>query len=490
MDDFPDLNRENRSESLRKFYSDSFSVICLLVSSLAIVVLAVLLASIFFKSVYKGGWTWLDYEFLTGTHRENDPDNSGIGQAIIGSVVVCVICGMFALPVGVGTAIFLEEFQPRNKLLRSFHALVQLNINNLAGVPSVVYGILGLTAFVYMFGVFNAVKVNDQPDVELGATYYYQVKTLGGEYVRFPAEKKIHDTLEIKKPVRCSNAKGERFLMKVVTVSTDESTYADRRSQTVLLGKRAKLETRDDKQIYVINSVDGTEITFDAFPTYSTFAKILGPIEVAGPDGKTFQLNVLDKSEPVPTDDEIKSKSVFADSPDPTRRSSASIFFEPAPWHFHLPFAQSILSAGLTLALVILPIVIIASQEAIRGVPQTLREAAYGMGATRWQVVRGAVLPSAVPGIMTGAILAMSRAIGEAAPILVVMGGVLGTATGLRSLMDTSAALPVTIYKWAGDDNVGFENLSAAAIIVLLIFLLLMNSVAIFIRYRYEAKNR
>ena len=154
----------------------------------------------------------------------------------------------------------------------------------------------------------------------------------------------------------------------------------------------------------------------------------------------------------------------------------------------HLPFSKSVLSAGLTLALVILPIVIIASQEAIRGVPQTLREAAFGMGATRWQVVRSAVLPSAIPGIMTGAILAMSRAVGEAAPLLAVMGGVLGTTNHLSSLMDKTPVLPVTIFKWAGDENQGFEHLAAAAIIVLLAFLLLMNSVAIFIRYRYEKK--
>lgn len=483
MEDLPNIQRENRSEAQRKNTSKAFSWICLVVSSLAIVVLTTLLASIFVT----GGFS-IDYQFLTGTHHENDPDLSGIGQAIVGTVVICVICAMAALPIGVGTAIFLEEFQPRNKVLRMFHGLVQLNINNLAGVPSVVYGILGLTAFVYMFGVFNSVKVNDQPDIEIGATYYYQLKTLGGDYVKFPAEKKIQDTLEIKKPVRANNNQSQNFLLNVVTVDTDERRYANRRSQTVLLGALAELKTVDGQQIYSLDAVDGTEITFAAFPTYATFAKVLKPIEVTNARGETFMLNVLSKEDSIPDDETLKTQSVFADSPDPNRRSSASIFFEPSPWHFHLPFAQSILSAGLTLALVILPIVIIASQEAIRGVPQTLREAAFGMGATRWQVVRGAVLPSAIPGIMTGAILAMSRAVGEAAPILVVMGGVLGTTTGLRSLMDNTPALPVTIYKWAGDENQGFENLSAAAIIILLVFLLMMNSVAIYIRYRHEKK--
>ena len=131
---------------------------------------------------------------------------------------------------------------------------------------------------------------------------------------------------------------------------------------------------------------------------------------------------------------------------------------------------------------------IISSQEAIRAVPRSIREAAYGMGATRWQVVRKTVLPAATPGIMTGAILSMSRAIGEAAPVLAVMGGVLGTTTGIQSLMDQTPVLPVTIYRWAGDENPGFENASSAAIIVLLLVLLIMNSVAILIRNRYEKK--
>jgi phosphate transport system permease protein len=141
------------------------------------------------------------------------------------------------------------------------------------------------------------------------------------------------------------------------------------------------------------------------------------------------------------------------------------------------------------LALVILPIVIIASQEAIRAVPSSLREAAYGLGANKWQVVSTTVLPSALPGIMTGAILAMSRAIGEAAPLLAVMGGVISTTNSLGNLMDKSPVLPVTIYRWAQDENPAFENLAAAAIIVLLVFLLLMNSIAIFVRNRAERKH-
>lgn len=475
--------REYRNDARRKMFSSSFSVTCLLVSSLAIVVLATLLLSIF-----STGGGWLSAEMLTASHRENNPEESGIGQAIIGSLVICTICGLAALPIGVGTAIFLEEFKPKNRFLRMLHGLVQLNINNLAGVPSIVYGILGLTAFVYMFGAFSPIRVNDQPDYEIGATYSYQTKTLGGNYVRFPATPKIQPVFEIKQPRSVSSSEGQPFELNVVSATTDAAEYKDKIDETVILGTKAELTSHNGVESYTTQTLGGKTVFFKADPTYSQFAKILEPLMVSDPEGNTFELNVLSKSDAIPTNPEVLSKSVFADSPDPKKRSSASIFRENSFFHMHLPFSKSVLSAGLTLALVILPIVIIASQEAIRGVPQTLREAAFGMGATRWQVVRSAVLPSAIPGIMTGAILAMSRAVGEAAPLLAVMGGVLGTTNHLSSLMDKTPVLPVTIFKWAGDENQGFEHLAAAAIIVLLAFLLLMNSVAIFIRYRYEKK--
>ena len=201
------------------------------------------------------------------------------------------------------------------------------------------------------------------------------------------------------------------------------------------------------------------------------------------PEGEIVELNVLPKSADSPEDPATRDRTVF-------EGASASIFRTNDWWHIHLPFSKSVLSAGLTMALVILPIVIIASQEAIRAVPGSLREAAFGLGANRWQMVRSTVLPSAMPGIMTGAILAMSRAIGEAAPVLAVMGGVLGTTNGLTGLMDKTPVLPVTIFRWASDENIGFEHLSAAAIIILLIVLIIMNSTAIFIRSRFEKKSQ
>lgn len=381
----------------RKSLSGAFAVICFLVSSLAIVVLTTLLFSIFVS-----GGNWLSLDFLMGKHLEENPAGSGIGQAVLGSGFLCVICAIVALPVGIGTAIFLEEFQPNNRWLGYFHGLIQLNINNLAGVPSIVYGILGVTAFVYMFGAVQSIKVGEANNLEIGVTYYYQADSLTGDIFQFKAE---------------------------------------------------------DKNV--------------------KFFVIVEPMEVVL-NGQTVELNVLAKDAPRPTDPKVLAKSVWSGK----KASQLPIH---KPWYFRLPFGKSVLAAGLTLALVILPIVIIASQEALRAVPDSLREAGFGMGATRWQVVRRVVLPSSTPGIMTGAILSMSRAVGEAAPVLAVMGGVLEY--NMTNLMDKTPVLPVTIFKWASHSNAGYEHTSAAAIIVLLALLLLMNSVAIFIRHRYEKQQ-
>lgn len=145
------------------------------------------------------------------------------------------------------------------------------------------------------------------------------------------------------------------------------------------------------------------------------------------------------------------------------------------------------LAGGLTLSLLVLPIVIVASQEAIRAVPKQLSEASYGMGATKWQTVKRIVLPAALPGILTGSILALSRAIGETAPLTV-----LGIPALLipfpEGLFDTFTALPMQIYYWTLDSSLveEYAYLAAATIIVLLVFLFLLNSIAIFIRNKFQ----
>ena len=151
-------------------------------------------------------------------------------------------------------------------------------------------------------------------------------------------------------------------------------------------------------------------------------------------------------------------------------------------------FGRSLLAGGATLALLILPVIIIAAQEAIRAVPSGIRFAAYALGATRWQVVRRQVLPLAFPGILTGTILALSRAIGETAPLIVI--GAVGYVAFLPAgPLDEFTVLPIQIYDWIGRPQAEFHELAASAILVLLIVLLSMNAVAILLRNRFQKER-
>ncbi|OGO80525.1 MAG: phosphate ABC transporter, permease protein PstA, partial [Clostridiales bacterium GWC2_40_7] len=150
---------------------------------------------------------------------------------------------------------------------------------------------------------------------------------------------------------------------------------------------------------------------------------------------------------------------------------------------------SSILAGGLTLSLLVLPIVVVSSQEAIRAVPGFLRDASYALGATKWTTIRKIVIPTALPGIMTGSILSLSRAIGETAP-LVVLGIPTLILRSPQGLMDDFTALPIQIYYWTLDTVLTKEyaNLAAATIVVLLILLFMMNSIAIFIRNKFQRR--
>lgn len=156
---------------------------------------------------------------------------------------------------------------------------------------------------------------------------------------------------------------------------------------------------------------------------------------------------------------------------------------------------RSVIAAGITLAILVLPIIIITTAEALRAVPNGLREAGYGVGATRWEVVRSHVLPYAAPGIITGTILALARALGEAAP-LILIGAVtnrLGSDPGLfdvASLDDRFTAIPIVITTWAGQPQQGFIALTAAASVILLAIVLLANASAILLRNKYENKRQ
>ena len=143
---------------------------------------------------------------------------------------------------------------------------------------------------------------------------------------------------------------------------------------------------------------------------------------------------------------------------------------------------RSVVAGALTMSLLILPIIIIASKEAIKAVPQSIRQAAYAVGATRWQVVRSHVLPEATPGILTGVILALSRAIGETAP-LIMIGALTYVAFVPEGPMDEFTSLPIQIFNWTSRPQQEFHELAAAGIIVLLGVLLAMNAAAVYIRY-------
>lgn len=150
-------------------------------------------------------------------------------------------------------------------------------------------------------------------------------------------------------------------------------------------------------------------------------------------------------------------------------------------------FGFSVLSASLTLALLVLPIVIIASREAIRAVPPSIREGSLALGATQWQTISRQVLPAAIPGIATGSILALSRAIGEAAPLL-MLGAVAFVRFNPDGVFASYTVLPIQIFNWISQSREEFHVLASAAIVILLAILLLMNSVAIWLRNRYQKR--
>jgi len=283
-----------------------FRILLLISLGVSLVVLAILFQDVI--TTGSGVFTTRAESFLSGGLR-GSAARSGISQAMAGTFWIGIFVVVFSFPIGVASAVYLEEYSTKGRLAR----LVDVNIRNLAGVPSIVYGILGLTIFVQ------------------------QLEGITG--------------------------------------------------------------------------------------------------------------------------------------------------------------GRSLMSAGITLAILVLPIVIITSAEAVRAVPGSLREAGYGVGATRSEVVRTMVLPYALPGIITGTVLALARAIGEAAP-LYLAGVTTGLLPGKQGLLEPSqlresfTALPVVIAEWSRNPREGFTEIAAAAIIVMLAIVLAMNTVAIVLRIRYEKKRK
>ncbi|MDF2594946.1 MAG: phosphate transporter, permease protein PstA [Clostridia bacterium] len=153
-----------------------------------------------------------------------------------------------------------------------------------------------------------------------------------------------------------------------------------------------------------------------------------------------------------------------------------------------LGFGRSILSGALTMSLLILPIIIVASQEAIRSVSDAIKAGSYALGATKWQTITKIIIPSALPGMLTGIIFAISRALGETAPLLMV-GAFSYISTLPKGPMDSFVVLPIQIYMWAGRPQEDFRGIAAAGIIVLLVLLLTSNGIAIFLRNKYQVRS-
>ncbi len=151
---------------------------------------------------------------------------------------------------------------------------------------------------------------------------------------------------------------------------------------------------------------------------------------------------------------------------------------------------RSVIAGGLTLTLVVLPIVILSAQESLRAVPSTIRQASYALGATRWQTIRHQLLPVALPGIMTGVILSLSRALGEAAPLVAIGAATYVRFTPSNLFTDEFSALPIQIFNWTDQPQKGFHEVAAAGIIVLLVVLISMNALAIVLRQRFTKKVR
>lgn len=367
-----------------------FRWLCLAIASSSVLLLGVFLGAILYR-----GLPTLSLAFLSHPPSP-DAREAGLYPAIFGTVWLLVLVAVFALPLGIATAILLEEFQPRQPVFRRLLGFVQANITNLAGVPSVVYGIVGLTAFVSMFQIFGSVR---HPAFEWGVAYYDQFFN-------------------------------EADQVLLVPVRGPEAPYVEPEA-----GMQAMTQ-----------------------------------------EGQTVTVHVIGADAPWPQDPALAQRTL--------RENDMSGRIDERTWYYvRMPFGRGVLAGALTLMLVILPIVIISAQEALRAVPNSLREAALGLGATRWNVVWRVTLPAALPGIMTGAILAMSRAIGEAAPLLMIA-GIVFISNPPSNLMDDFTAMPLQIFNWAQRPQREFHDIAASGIIALLAVLLCFNGVAVFIRQK------
>ncbi len=478
---------QTRPPGPRRLKDRAFLLLCIGSATVAVLLLLVLLLSV----IYTGG-TRLSLSFITSYNSSVSPKEAGILPALIGSLWLLGICAITALPIGIGTAILLEEYQPRHPLFRRLHGFVQTNITNLAGVPSIVYGILGVTLFSTMFGFFGqmtdpAVTVgqtwlNEYYDVP-GNSYFSRAESRNAEATPAYAGMVLFRDRELSDPATDARVVAEEQLLPV-----KQRIALDLLAIDGVLREGIEDSRTSRRGPVEIGPVRAMEIARKAFADTNLKAdteELLGitvkRLQVM--DGKESRdLRTLRRDLQADLElAEMKAAGVnglILEGSVPQRRSIK------ARYYIQLPFGNGVLAAGLTLMLVILPIIIVASSEAIRAVPGSVRAGCLALGGTKWQAISKVVLPAAIPGICTGAILAMSRAIGEAAPII-LMGAVLITYLP-DNLMSQFSAMPLQIYLWAFQPDDEFRRTAAAGIIVLLTVLLSFNALAVLIRQKSQ----
>ena len=380
--------------------------------------------------------SWLQGKFLS-TPMSSTPALAGVRTALIGSIGLMIVVVAVALPIGVGAAIYLEEYAHHGFINR----LIETNVRNLAGVPSIIYGMLGLAIFVRALAPFTS-----------GMIFHYNFDAPTVDTVIERIAPAFDGAISYQDGLIHSDS----ALVDVATVERIVATFLFYGSPSLTMHGNSDLQELTDSLAEALDI---------AVYTAPARADEQYDIELRG---AYFRFDVA------------ADAAISAETFDELMASLARI-------NSFAPNGRTLISAGLTLVLLILPIIIINAQEAIRAVPYTIREASYGLGATRWQTIWRQVLPAALPGIMTGTILSVSRAVGETAPLIVV-GAATFLVTDPTSPFAQFTALPIQIYQWTARPQGQFADIAAAAIIVLLTLMLSLNAAAIILRNRYSIR--
>ncbi|MEM6552446.1 MAG: ABC transporter permease subunit [Planctomycetota bacterium] len=482
------------SRKARQLKNTLFQAVAITAACLALMILATLLISIGAR-----GLPELDAEFITQP-MSSDSSRTGIGPALLGSISILAICALSAIPLGVASAILLEEYRPKTKLPRMLHGFVQSNITNLAGVPSIVYGILGFTVFVTMF---SSEGLND-PWFDIGQEFYLEYPGAGGESYYAPS---IEDgeltpavvgmSVPIYASLEHAQAGGPLAEVRVVPAGDGELEQARQEARSRLRKvnssmRRALRSATVDGTLQVDEASaqeiadamlsplrDDIQADYEEMKSIAA-AELLAMKGLSAADQLLPRRKLYDKL----LDKEFAAaglKGLILEGTEPLRKDVKK-------WYYiQFPFGKGILAGGLTLMLVILPVIIVSAQESIRAVSQEMRAGVLALGGTKWQAIEKVVLPTAIPGICTGTILALSRAIGETAPLLLI--AYVGLQAGPDHLMAGFSALPIEIYNWTSEADKSFRDAAAGGIIVLLAVLFSFNAVAVFIRQKFQQAN-